>query len=124
LSLAIAILVGNFIFMQNYTDQCSLTEAELIAMDAIAWGKNRTVKHHTLVTGADFRNKDINPNGSVSITVQTDKPFNVKGSYDRLTFTAAEIDEMYRLSLAGSTKRLIQPLEAKPAETGGFVRRL
>ena len=92
-------------------------------MDAVAWGAKHTDIHHTLVTGANFRNNDINPNGSVSMTVRTDNPFNLNGSYDvKLTFTAAEIDEMYRLSLAGSTKRLIQPLEAKPAGTGGFVR--
>jgi hypothetical protein len=98
---------------------------ELIAMDAEAWGVKRYYKKHTLVTDANFCKKDINPNGSVSIIVQTDNPFDLNGSYYvRLTFTAAEIDDMYRLSLAGSTKRLIQPLEAKPAGTGGFVCRL
>ncbi|MGO9232818.1 MAG: hypothetical protein ACLP4V_01520 [Methylocella sp.] len=94
---------------------------ELIAMGAVAWGAMHHDKDHTLVTGADFCREDMAANGSVSITFKTENPFGLNGAYYvKLTFTAAEIDKMHRLSFASTIKGLTERLETKPAET--FVR--
>ena len=91
-------------------------------MDAEAWGLKRMDKIHNLAARADFRREDMAPNGSVSITFNTEDSIMLNGQfYVKLTFTAAEIDKMYRLSLVGMTKGRLEP---KPAGTGQFIRRI
>ncbi len=94
-------------------------------MKAEAWGAQRHETDHLLAEGAELRLADLAPDGSVSITFKTIRPFGVNGEYFvRLSFTAAEMDKMHRQSLAGTAKGSIQTATTKSTENIEFKRRI
>jgi len=93
-------------------------------MDAIAWGANHTEKFHTLAKDTHFSNEKMADNGSIEIQLKTEN-ISLKGNYFvKLTFTAAEIDKMYRLSVASTTKGLTERSEPKPTAEVRHLRRI
>ncbi len=74
-------------------------------MDAFAWCAHRHERDHRIVEGADLRLTNLATDGSVSVTLKTNDRIDLSGNYFiRLSFTAEEIERMYRQSLAGTTK--------------------
>jgi hypothetical protein len=77
-------------------------------MDVTAWGAKHMDKHHKLLEGGVLELKGLNDDGSVQTVVKVDRPFGVQGAYYvRMAFTASEIGELYRQSVAGSVKGLV-----------------
>jgi hypothetical protein len=77
-------------------------------MDIDAWGAFHRVKDHSLAKNEEIRPTALGGDGAVSITVKSDRPFDLDGTYYvRVTFTAAEIDNIYRQSIAGTAKGLL-----------------
>ncbi len=78
-------------------------------MNAEAWGAHHHEKDHLLANHAKFTLGCLSADGVVSVTFRTDRPFGVNGEYYvRVTFEAAEIDQLYRRSIAGTTCALIE----------------
>lgn len=76
-------------------------------MDAKAWGAFRSGMDHLLAEAEKLQFEPLAADGSVSAKFRTDRPFGVGGEYDvLLTFTASEIDEFYRRSIAGMVSGL------------------
>lgn len=74
-------------------------------MDAFAWCAHRHERDQRIVEGADLRLTNLAIDGSVSVTLKTNDRIDLSGNYFiRLSFTAEEIERMYRQSLAGTTK--------------------
>jgi hypothetical protein len=74
-------------------------------MDAFAACAHRHERDHCIVGGADLRLTNLTADGSVNVTVKTNDRIDLSGNYFiRLTFTAEEIERMYRQSLAGTIK--------------------
>ena len=77
-------------------------------MDIDAWGAFHHEKNHSLVKNEEISPTSLGGDGAVSITFKSDRPFSLDGTYYvRLTFTAAEIDNNYRQSIAGTAKSLL-----------------
>ncbi len=76
-------------------------------MDIDAWGAFHHVKNHSLAKNEEF-SPTAGSDGAVSITFKSDRPFDLDGTYYvRVTFSAAEIDNIYRHSIAGTAKGLL-----------------
>jgi hypothetical protein len=74
-------------------------------MDAFACCAHRHERDNRIVEGADMRLTNLAVDGSVNVTVKTNDRIDLSGNYFiRLSFTAEEIERMYRQSIAGTTK--------------------
>ncbi len=82
-------------------------------MDASAYGAHRLEKRHQLAEGQKLNYEPPAADGSVSVEFRTVRPFGINGEYDiRLSFTAAEIDQFSRRSIAGAVYGMADKLSS------------
>jgi hypothetical protein len=71
-------------------------------------GAKHHEKTHTFAKNKEITASAMGVGGDVTMTIKVVRPFDLKGDYYvRLIFTGAEIDAVYRQSIAGTAKGLV-----------------